>query len=213
MSMPPERDDIQIAGFPGAAFKAVRLRQALPPGFEKLSEPFRRWARVCHDHGMTPQSTGNLSLRLAEGMAITASGAQLADLAEDQVVWVRSCSVEDRTVEYVGSKAPSFEVFLHFLTYQDRPDAQAVVHVHNLPPTGLLAGKVALTPRWEDYGSVALARLAVQTLAPDEEVIALQDHGYVAVGASLEEAVRRALARHEEVLEEIGQGLDPSQPL
>jgi len=109
--MPPERDDIQIVGFPGAAFKAVCLRQGLPPGFEKLSEPFRRWGRVCHDHGMTPQSTGNLSLRLA-----------------------------------------------------------------------------------------------VQTLGSKEEVIALQNHGYVAVGASLEEAVRRVLARHEEVLEEIGQG-------
>jgi len=99
------------------------------------------------------------------------------------------------------------------LIHQIRPDAHAAAHVHNLPPADLLAGKVALTPRWEDYGSLALARLAVQTLAPGEEVIALRGHGYVGVGASLEEALRRVLARHEEILEGIGRGEDPDQPL
>lgn len=76
--------------------------------------------------GLALASGGNLSARVAEdAFVVTRSGAWLDRMdAEDFAVM----SIDGLQVG--GTAAPSSEWRLHQRTYQVRPDAHAVVHVH-----------------------------------------------------------------------------------
>jgi len=185
-----------MAGYTGVKFQTIQLNESLPSGFDKLFPLFKECADLAKEHGMVPQNAGNFSMRFAGGMAITTSGANLEMLEEDEVVFLKSCSMEDMKVEYIGANKPSSESLLHYSILQCRPDADAVVHVHNIPPSEVLAGVVKETPREEAYGSAELAAATCETLGKDEKLIVMKNHGYVAVGPTLMDAAKIILDAH-----------------
>jgi ribulose-5-phosphate 4-epimerase/fuculose-1-phosphate aldolase len=187
--------------YAGVKFRAIQIAQQRPPGFGKLFPLFKATTDDLRAHNMTSKNAGNISMRFAGGVAITSSGANLGILEEEEVVFVRCCSLDDHTVEYIGPNVPSSETFMHYQIYQSRPDAGAVVHAHDPATATLAAGEVKETAKEEPYGTLALATMACETFSRDERIIVLKNHGYVAIGGSLEEATDLIVATHRRLLE------------
>lgn len=183
-------------GYTGVKFEAIRLDEEPPNGFDELFPLFKECADLASKHGMVPQNAGNFSMRFADGMAITASEANLEVLEKEEVVYVPYCSVDEMKVKYIGTRKPSSETLLHYMILQCRLDAEAVVHVHNIPSSEVLAGKVQETEREEPYGSLALAKTTCDTLGKDDGPIVMKNHGYVAVGSDFMAAAQRIISTH-----------------
>jgi L-fuculose-phosphate aldolase len=151
--------------------------------------------------GMNRGSTGNLSLRQGEGMLITPTGMGAADLREQDMVWLG----HDDTLR--GDWKPSSEWHFHRAVYQARPDLQAIVHTHSTHATALaclrrplpafhymvaVAGgdSVPCVP-YSTFGTDALSRSVAQAFS-DRQACLMANHGLVAGGASLAEAMKVA---------------------
>lgn len=74
--------------------------------------------------GINQGSSGNLSARCENGMLITPSGMDYAGLSLDDIVWM---DFEGGTK---GSRKPSSEWQFHAAIYQQREEAQAILHAH-----------------------------------------------------------------------------------
>lgn len=151
---------------------------------------------------------GNVSCRLPGGDAgellVTPSGVRKGDLAPGDLVVVGL----DGSVLRGGGRA-STELGMHLAVYAARPDVQAVVHAH---PLTAIAMTVAGVPPPNDLvpeasvvlGTVAVAAYATPgtdevaaSLAPllaapaSHDVILLERHGAIALGATLSQALDR----------------------
>ncbi|MDH7498799.1 MAG: class II aldolase/adducin family protein [candidate division NC10 bacterium] len=159
-------------------------------------------SKRAYQRGLTSGSGGNISARV-EGMdrvVIKSSGVSFADTKEENIILV---DLYGNVVE--GSLKPSKEVKFHCGIYRVRPEVGAVVHTHSpaatafsvvgkeIPMVTVSAAKgVVRTPvvAYAPPGSEELARLVMnlfegQTL----KTALLQNHGVVAVGKDLLEAL------------------------
>jgi L-fuculose-phosphate aldolase len=149
--------------------------------------------------GLNRGSTGNLSLRLGQGMLITPTGMGADDLQAQDLVWV---GWEGR-VE--GHWQPSSEWHFHQAIYRQRPGLQAVVHTHSVHATALaclrrglpafhymvaVAGgdSVPCVP-YHLFGTEALSA-AVAAAFQVRDACILANHGLVAAGATLAQAMK-----------------------
>ena len=189
-----------MPGYTGVKFVSIQLNGNLPEGFASLFPAFKACADFVAEHNMVPQNAGNFSMRFADGIAITAAGANLDMLEREDIIYIAHCSVGEMKLKFIGAKNPSSESLLHYLILQCRPDADAVVHVHNIPASDVLAGKIRETEREEPYGSLKLAQITCDTLGNSDKPILMKNHGYVAVGSSLMEAAKRIVSTHLELL-------------
>lgn len=151
--------------------------------------------------GLVLGTAGNVSASNGELIAITPTGAVLGELEADQV------SVVDRAGSLVeGELEPTSELDLHLGVYE-RFDAGAVVHTHAPMATALscvidelpcvhysmliLGGTVAVAP-YATFGTPELASGVGDAL--DGHTAALMaNHGAVAYGGTVAEAVERSL--------------------
>ncbi len=148
-------------------------------------------------------TSGNVSARDPESghVAITPSGVSYADLAVDDIVLVdASGSVVD------GDWLPSSELPMHLAVYRRRPEVMAVVHTHSPHATAFAAcgreipaihydiaaiGNPIRVAPYATYGTDELADNAARSMGTDQAVL-LQNHGVLAVGATVEHAYRVA---------------------
>lgn len=165
------------------------------------------------DRGLTAGSSGNLSVRLADGFLITPTNSSLGRLDPDRL---SRLDVEGNSV---AGDPPSKEVPLHLAAYSSRPEAKAVVHLHSpysvvvsmlvgtdpgcaLPPLTayyvMRVGRVPVVPYFAP-GDPAVA-YEVKALMTAHRAVLLANHGSVVAGSSLEDAVYAA-----EELEATGQ--------
>jgi len=146
-------------------------------------------------------SWGNASLRLSkDAFLITPSGVGFDSVKPEELV------VAKLDLSFYGGK-PSTELKLHARIYKNRRDVNAIVHTHSkfatalavtaqpLPPVTeelamVAGGEVPCTP-YAPPGSERLAEEAVSTLR-DGRAVLLASHGVVAVGETVEEAVKIA---------------------
>ncbi|MCL8009675.1 3-oxo-tetronate 4-phosphate decarboxylase [Streptomyces sp. AS02] len=161
-----------------------------------------RTARSLFTRGLTHGSTGNLSLRLADGgLLLTPTGSSLGGVTEEEL------SRTDLNGRHLDGPAPTKETFLHAAFYRARSDAHAVVHLHSthaaavscldgldpanaLPPlTAYYAMRVGTLPLlpYHAPGDDALEPLAERT-ARTHHAVLLANHGPVVAGATLEKA-------------------------
>ncbi|MDP3548224.1 MAG: aldolase [Phreatobacter sp.] len=169
---------------------------------QKAREGLVRWGRSLFDRGLTPGSSGNVSVRLADGYLFTPTNSCLGFLDAERL------SKLDANGKHVGGDPPTKELPLHFAFYESRPSARAVVHLHSTHATALSCladtdqddaippitpyvvmrvGKVPVVP-YTRPGSADVAPL-IRAKAPDHPAILLANHGPVVAGASLESAV------------------------
>jgi L-fuculose-phosphate aldolase len=163
-----------------------RLLQQLLDGGRRLAETSLIRAR-----------SGNVSVRLGDGLLITAAGARLGSLVPADIV----------EVERLGERAPhaSSETATHAAVYARRPEVGAVVHTHSpyatawstlgLPlPLALeeagyyRMGDVVPVAAHAPGGSPQLATGAADALGGAAAVL-LERHGALAVGPDLDIAL------------------------
>jgi L-fuculose-phosphate aldolase len=152
--------------------------------------------------GLGTGTSGNLSRRSPGGMLITPTGIAPHDLLPEQLV---AMSLAGKVSP--GAIRPSSEWHMHAAIYTGRPDVQAVVHCHARHATILACQRtpippvhymIAITGRdtvpvapYATFGSEALARSVVDTLGEGRACL-LANHGLIAVGADLQQALRVA---------------------
>jgi len=168
---------------------------------EPLREQVARASRRLAAEGLVLGTAGNLSARDGERVAITPTGAQLAELAAEQVSVV---DLGGRLLD--GGYEPTSESDLHLGVYR-RYDAGAVVHTHSPMATALacvldelpcvhyqmlmLGGPVRVA-RYETFGTPALAESVLDALE-DRSAALMANHGALAHGADLAGAVEATL--------------------
>jgi L-fuculose-phosphate aldolase len=156
-------------------------------------------ARRLADAGLLIGTAGNGSARLDGGrIAVTATGVVLADCTADAVT-----VVDGHGTVLAGDLAPTSELELH-LGLRTRG---AVVHTHAPWATALacvleelpvlhyqqllLGGSIAVAP-YATFGTAELAASVSVALA-DRQAALMANHGSVAVGETLDQAVDNAL--------------------
>jgi 3-dehydro-4-phosphotetronate decarboxylase len=169
----------------------------------KLREEICRLGRSLFDRGLTPGSSGNISVRMDEGgWLVTPTNASLGSLDPGRL---SRLAADGRLV---SGDAPTKEVPLHTALYQTRAAARAVVHLHSthsvalsmlpeidpraaLPPMTayylMKCGDTALIPFFRP-GDPAVAD-AIKGLAGQYTSVLLANHGPVVSGETLEAAV------------------------
>lgn len=152
--------------------------------------------------GLSPGSSGNLSVRVGDRTLVTPTGSSLARVAADELAVV---GVDGAVA---AGATPTKELPVHLAVYRERADARAVVHLHSpfatalscLPPNDGFAPLPPLTPyRVMRLGDVPVAPYAppgsgelgngVAALAAAHPVILLANHGSVIAAATLDGAV------------------------
>ena len=161
--------------------------------------------RSLHDRGYAHGSSGNLSVRIGDGVLITPTGSSLGRLDAARIAKIGF----DGTP--VAGDPPSKEAFLHLAMYAERPAANAIVHLHctcavavsclvhddprnvRAPLTAYHVMRVGVLPLIPYYrpGDRALAE-AVRRVAAKHRAVLLANHGPVVSGKSLDDAVDSA---------------------
>lgn len=172
-----------------------------------VSESSARESIVMHGHslharGFVPGSSGNISVRIADGILVSPTNSCLGRLDPARI------SKIDLNGAHVSGDAPSKEAFLHALMYGKRPSTGAVVHLHSTHAVALScccdphsdSPIAALTP----YFVMKIGRLkvlpfftpgdpelahAVEAAAEKHHAILLANHGPVVAGSELDAAV------------------------
>ena len=159
-------------------------------------------SRSLYQRGLTAGSSGNISVRLADGWLLTPTNACLGDLDPGRIA---KLDWEGRSI---SGDPPSKEAFLHRAMYEERSAAGAIVHLHSthaaavscmsgldhascIPPLTpyfvMKIGRLPLVPYFRP-GDQALAG-AIRGLAGKHSAVLLSNHGPVVSGANLEAAI------------------------
>ncbi|MEV1168194.1 class II aldolase/adducin family protein [Nonomuraea sp. NPDC049784] len=161
-----------------------------------LREQLCDYGRRAVELGLVIGTSGNLSVREGELVAVTPSGVALDRLTPEMCPVV---DVEGHLVE--GELQPSSETPMHLAVYQTT-DAQAIVHTHSvfgtvvattmteLPPVhynALLLGGTVRVAAYATYGTPELAA-NVRAAMEGKRAALMANHGGVTIGATLEEA-------------------------
>jgi L-fuculose-phosphate aldolase len=177
-----------------------------PSQLTAVREAVAATARALGARGLLIGTSGNISARVDDELvAITATGAVLAELTPEQVTVVRLA--DGAVVE--GDWAPTSETALHLGVLRFAPAAQvgAIVHTHSPTATALslvldelpvvhyqqlvLGGSLRVAP-FHPFGSPELA--AGVGAALDGRLAALMaNHGAVALGRDLAAAAEHAI--------------------
>jgi L-fuculose-phosphate aldolase len=164
---------------------------------EQVADVSRRLAA----EGLVLGTAGNVSARNGDLVAITPTGAVLADLEPEQV------SVVDLDGEQAdGDLAPTSEIELHLGVYR-RYDAGAVVHTHAPMATALscvvdevpcvhygmlqLGGAVPVAP-YETFGTPELAQSVLDALEGRRAAL-MANHGAIVHAGDVDEALQLSL--------------------
>lgn len=169
----------------------------------RAREQITLFAKSLFDRGLTPGSSGNISLRLSDGrLLMTPTGSSLGFLDPARI------SLLDESHTHIGGDAPTKEIPLHTAFYDTRTGTGAVVHLHSthsvalsiledtdpddaIPPltaySVMRLGKVKLLPFFLP-GDPGMGD-AVRSLAGKRSAVLLAHHGPVVAGKDLEAAV------------------------
>lgn len=168
------------------------------------------WCRRFNESGLTPllegtgRSLGNLSFRCEPGnpvFVITASGLESKkELKPDDFVRVIKVDPKQKIVFAEGKKVPSMESMMHYEIYTARKDVGAIFHGHDRKITSCacLLG-LPETAKEKPPGTVALLKEVVKIL-DKENFLIMKNHGFLALGKSMNEAGNLALQTKKKVL-------------
>ena len=158
--------------------------------------------RSLFDRGLAAGSSGNISARLDDGWLLTPTDSCLGQLDAAKL------SKLDWQGRLISGDPPSKEAFLHRAMYEERTNANAIVHLHSTysaavscidgldiasclpaltPYFVMKVGRLPLIP-YHRPGDPALAD-AIRELARSHSALLLANHGPIVSGASLEAAV------------------------
>lgn len=157
--------------------------------------------------GLSPGSSGNVSVRLGNAVFITPTGSSLARVQPADIAVAALDRASSDGAVHPGPK-PSKELPLHLAVYLNRPDARAVIHLHSpyatavaclaADPDGVAALPVLTPYRWMRLGTVPLIGYAapgsidlrdgVARHAAAHGTVLLANHGSVVAAPTLDGA-------------------------
>lgn len=156
---------------------------------------------ICHKMwqlGWVAANDGNVSVRLADGSFLaTPTGISKAFITPDLLVRI---DAEGNILEAAEGRRPSSEIKMHLRCYKEREDVGAVLHAHPPTATGFAVANKALDSYSMIETVIALGSVPVtpygtpstdevpEAIAPylqKHDVMLLQNHGALAVGADL----------------------------
>ena len=159
-------------------------------------------ARKLLETGLVVNTSGNVSIRSADHVAITPSGCAYETVAARDVVVV---DTQGSVVD--GDLLPSSETPLHLALYAAKPDIGAIVHTHSVYATAVstlikelpaihyqvvtLGGPVPVAP-YRTFGTPELAAVVTEAMQ-DRAAVLMQNHGATTVGNTLDEALARTI--------------------
>lgn len=177
------------------------MGHALPMLMQKERELVIEYALRMLKDGLTVGTSGNVSIRVGENIAITPSGVDYEALTPAGI-----CVINLDRDHVDGPDNPSAEAPMHTVVYQ-HTDALAVVHTHpvyatvlgtlvdEIPPIhymlALLGGPVRVAP-YAQFGTDELARNAMVALK-DRYGVLLRNHGATTYGETLAKAYSRSV--------------------
>lgn len=171
----------------------------------QLREQLVMFGQSLYARGYAHGSSGNLSVRLPDGLLVTPTNSCLGRLDPAKIAKL------DQAGNHVSGDKPSKEGFLHLAMYEERASAQGIVHLHCthcvavsclrhadavnvLPPITayhvMRIGRLPLVPYYRP-GDRGLTE-AVREKARQHHAVLLANHGPVVAGKSLEDAVYNA---------------------
>jgi L-fuculose-phosphate aldolase len=160
-----------------------------------------------NSEGINRGTSGNVSARIEEGFLVTASGVPYATMKPEHVVEM------DLDGGYRGDYLPSTEWRMHLDIYRNRPEANAVVHVHSIYATALAClrkeipafhymigwtGGISLkVATYAEFGTQGLSDAMLKALEGRTACL-LANHGQICLAPDLDRAF--SLAREVETL-------------
>ena len=166
-----------------------------------INEVKEQMCDVCHKMwqlGWVATNDGNVSVRLDDGTFLaTPTGISKSFITPEKIVRIDS---ESNVIEAENGYHPSSEIKMNLRCYKEREDVGGVVHAHPPTATGyavvnkaldgytmieavIAVGSVPVTP----YGTPSTYE-APEAIAPylkEHDVMFLQNHGALTVGADL----------------------------
>lgn len=156
------------------------------------------WSKRLYQRGMSPSTSGNISIKVDNNIMISASGVCLNDMDQNDIVLIDY----DGNVKS-GTKKPSSEKIMHSEIYTRRDDINAIIHCHCpmitafavagvsikkpiLPDFALYWDEIPLIPYYCP-SSIDLA-VAVGKCFEKNNVALLKNHGIVLGDTSLQNA-------------------------
>lgn len=156
---------------------------------------------VCHKMwqlGWVAANDGNVSVKLEDGTFFaTPTGISKSFITPEKLVKINE---KGEVLEGLAGYKPSSEIKMHLRCYRERPDVTAVVHAHPPTATGyavagksldeysmietvIAIGSIPLTP----YGTPSTEEVpeAIAPYLQEHDVLLLQNHGALTVGADL----------------------------
>lgn len=158
----------------------------------------RRMTELGINHG----TSGNVSVRIPDGLLITPSGMPYDRMEPEDIVRL------DRNGSYDGRRVPSTEWRFHYDIMRHRPDIDAIVHNHAMHCTVLAClrmeipafhymiavagGDTIRVAPYAMFGTQALSDHALTAL-DGRRACLLANHGMIALGTDLEKALNLAV--------------------
>lgn len=156
---------------------------------------------VCHKMwqlGWVAANDGNVSVKLEDGSFLaTPTGISKSFITPEKIVHIDK---DANIIESNGDYRPSSEIKMHLRCYKEREDVGAVLHAHppvatgyavaNVPldeysmiETVIAIGSIPVTP----YGTPSTYEVpdAIAPYLGEHDVVLLQNHGALSVGADL----------------------------
>lgn len=106
---------------------------------QQIKQEILKYGKLVGDRGFSPGLSGNISHRFGDKVIITSSGSANGFLEDDDLITI---DFNGNVIE--GNKKPSSEKKLHLEYYRQRPDIQAIIHVHPVFLSSFAAARKAL---------------------------------------------------------------------
>ena len=175
-----------------------------PIMYHEARDEVSRYGQELLSRNLTRGTGGNISRVTDDGnVAISPTGVQYGDISPEDVPII---GLDGEVVR--GTYEPSVESPMHTMVYRERDDVEAIVHTHStyastfaclgepIPPTHYLiacVGDEIPVAGYATFGTEELGELVVDALGNGYRACLLRNHGVLAVGESLQEALENAL--------------------
>ena len=184
---------------------AARSAAGRAPGEVALRAKIVELCREMNATGLNQGTSGNISARHGDSMLITPSGIPYETMEPDMLARM---AVEDDTGAWEGPCRPSSEWHFHRAILRSNGDFGAVVHTHSTFATVLSMSRTTIPAchyiiaafggsdvRCADYATYGTAELSGNIIRAmqDRSACLMENHGMVAAGASLDEAMWAAV--------------------
>lgn len=168
-------------------------------------EAVMKTAQAMSAKGLSPQRSGNVSVRLDDGSGIIVTPT---GIAYDEYAPADMVKLAMDGTPLPGEKKPSSEAPFHLAIYHAFPDAKAIVHCHSMAATALACARMEIPAfhymvavaggakiplaKYATFGTDELAASAVKAMKGGYKACLLSNHGQIAWAGNLPKALELA---------------------